>query len=89
MVDCFQIFIISRSIEILIVLNFWLGVHTYVKHAKQMQNNQNVTLHFFLYRQSRYYGRRGKSSSLEIELSDNEEKNVGNGPKVPTTSTSA
>ncbi|XP_043284481.1 CLK4-associating serine/arginine rich protein-like isoform X2 [Venturia canescens] len=36
----------------------------------------------------RYYGRRGKSSSLELELSDNEEKNVHNGPKVPTISTS-
>ncbi|XP_015587906.1 CLK4-associating serine/arginine rich protein [Cephus cinctus] len=37
----------------------------------------------------RYYGRRGKSSSLELELSDNEEKSVPPAPKPPIISTSA
>ncbi|EFN68597.1 Splicing factor, arginine/serine-rich 16 [Camponotus floridanus] len=31
----------------------------------------------------RYYGRRGKSSSLELELSDNEEKSNSTTPKTP------
>ena len=40
--------------------------------------------HLFAYF-SRYYGRRGKSSSLELELSDNEEKNAQPVPKTSTT----
>ncbi|KAK0163324.1 hypothetical protein PV327_007019 [Microctonus hyperodae] len=36
----------------------------------------------------RYYGRRGKSSSLELDLSDDEEKNIQNVPKTPTINTS-
>ncbi|KAG7199428.1 hypothetical protein KM043_014056 [Ampulex compressa] len=36
----------------------------------------------------RYYGRRGKSSSLELELSDNEEKNNPPAPKPPIINTS-
>ncbi|KAK0085030.1 hypothetical protein PV325_005923 [Microctonus aethiopoides] len=35
----------------------------------------------------RYYGRRGKSSSLELDLSDDEEKNIQNVPKTPTINT--
>ncbi|XP_015109649.1 CLK4-associating serine/arginine rich protein [Diachasma alloeum] len=35
----------------------------------------------------RYYGRRGKSSSLELELSDNEDKNLHDAPKPPNIST--
>uniref|UniRef100_A0A0C9RAJ6 CLASRP_0 protein n=1 Tax=Fopius arisanus TaxID=64838 RepID=A0A0C9RAJ6_9HYME len=35
----------------------------------------------------RYYGRRGKSSSLELEISDNEEKNLHDAPKPPNIST--
>lgn len=35
----------------------------------------------------RYYGRRGKSSSLELELSDNEEKVSQATPKPPVTNT--
>ena len=40
-VDVFQIFVISRSTEILFVSNFWLGVSIYVKHP------QNHTLNFW------------------------------------------
>ncbi|XP_063994017.1 CLK4-associating serine/arginine rich protein-like [Diachasmimorpha longicaudata] len=35
----------------------------------------------------RYYGRRGKSSSLELELSDNEDKSLHDAPKPPIIST--
>lgn len=37
----------------------------------------------------RYYGRRGKSSSLELELSDNEEKIAAPTPKPTITNTTS
>lgn len=40
---------------------------------------QFIYLFLFIYR---YYGRRGKSSSLELELSDNEEKSNSTIPKT-------
>ncbi|XP_011505335.1 PREDICTED: CLK4-associating serine/arginine rich protein, partial [Ceratosolen solmsi marchali] len=47
------------------------------KRSKSIENKPTV---------SRYYGRRGKSSSLEIELSDNETKNFQSVSKTSTNS---